>query len=158
MKVLIVFYSRTGTTRRLAEVLGEALSADNYEIACPRYGPGAWSYLRAGYDSLKGNLPDIGELDVDPAQYDLLLLGAPVWTSYPATPLRAYLAQKPALPAIVGGFVTLGGQSPASKAFDVMAEALGQPLPATLGLKAADTSGPDLADLIASFVERLSLL
>ena len=158
MKSLVLFYSRTGTTRRLAGAIGEALAADICEIRCPRYGPGAWSYVRAGYDSLKGNLPIIDALDVDPAQYDLVLLGCPVWTSYPATPMRAYLAQRPALPATVGGFVTLGGQSPAAKTFDLMGEALGRPLAATLALKADDMAGTDLKDIIAPFLERLSPL
>ncbi len=158
MKSLVVFYSRTGTTGRLAGVISEALDADICEIKCKRYGPAAWSYLRAGYDSLKGNLPVIDVPQFNPAQYDLLLLGTPVWTSYPATPLRAYLAKSPAMPATVGGFLTLGGQSPAEKTFGLMSEALGRPFDATLAIKTDEMSGPDLKDLVAPFVKRLSII
>ena len=156
MNSLVLFYSRTGTTRRLAAAIGEALAADVRELRCARYGPGAWSYVLAGYDSLKGNLPVIDKLDVDPAQYDLVLLGAPVWTSYPATPLRAYLAQDPSLPSTVGAFVTLGGQSPASKTFDMIGDAVGRPLAATLAVRAADMPGLDLGEVVTPFVERLN--
>ncbi len=155
MRVLIIYYSRSGTTRRLAEALAKALQADVREIKCPRYRPGGLRYLKAGYDSLRGNLPQIEGPDVDPGQYDLLLLGAPVWTSYPALPLRAYLAQKPALPGAVGGFVTLGGQSPPAATFDMVADVLGRPLDATFALKDKDVARGGLEAAIYPFVSRL---
>ncbi len=155
MRTLIVYYSRTGTTRKVAGALARELGAELQEIGCERYRPGWLRYLRAGYDSVKGNLPTIQAPDVDAAQYDLLLLGAPVWTSYPALPLRAYLARKPAIPPRVAAFLTFGGHSPASAAFDGVAEALAHSLDATLALKASTVTGTGLQAAIAPFVEQL---
>ena len=155
MRSLIVYYSRTGTTGKLAAALAEALDAQTCEIACARYRPGALRYLKAGYDSLKGNLPAIDVPDIDAAQYDLLVLGAPVWTSYPALPLRAYLARKSALPAHVGAFFTSGGHSPATAAIEGVTGALARPLDATLALKASEVDGPGLAAAIGPFVQQL---
>ena len=155
MRSLIVYYSRTGTTGKLASALAEALGADVHQIRCAQYRPGVLRYLRAGYDSVKGNLPAIQAPSIDAAHYDLLVLGAPVWTSYPALPLRAYLAGKPTVPPRVGVFFTYGGHSPAQTAFDGVAEALGQPLAAALALKAEALSRSTVETAIAPFVRQL---
>ncbi len=155
MRCAIIYYSRTGTTRKLATALAGALDADIYEIGCERYRPGVLRYLRAGYDSLRGNLPQIEAPSISADDYDLLLLGAPVWTSYPAVPLRAYLAGTPKVPAKVGVFFTYGGHSPATAAFDGVAEALHKQPVATLALKAEAVAADSLAEEIAPFVRQL---
>ena len=100
MKALIVYYSRTGTTAKVAESLAAALKADVVEIKCARYRPGWLRYLRAGYDSVKGIMPPIEVPRIQPLNYDVILLGAPIWTSYPALPLRSFLALGTDLPAL----------------------------------------------------------
>lgn len=62
--------------------------------------------------------------------YDLVLIGGPIWTSYPALPIRALLAGKPELPERVGLFLTYGGHSSPDKAIaEVAADvALTRPL------------------------------
>lgn len=134
-KALIIFYSRTGTTRRLAGVLAEALSADRAEIRCRRYDGGVFSYLRAGYDSVKGNLPAIETTREVTGTYDLAVLGAPIWTSHPAVPLRAFLATAPPLPARTGLFLSYGGHSPPETAVKETEDLLPGPLAASLAVK-----------------------
>lgn len=74
MRTLIVHYSRTGTTRALAGALG----ADVAEIRCKRYQGGFLRYLRAGYNSIEGNLPPVEAPPTAAAAYDLVLIGGPV--------------------------------------------------------------------------------
>lgn len=154
MKTLIVTYSRTGTTRKLARAVADALYADSTEIRCDRYRPGLLRYLRAGYDSVRGNLPPI---DVSPVQlqdYDLVLLAAPVWTSYPALPLRAFLDGKPDLPARVGLVLTFGGHSPVDKAVEHVQALLSQPLLASLCVNQEQMKAGNLAIAVETFVDR----
>ena len=99
VKALIIYYSRTGNTRWLAQALADQLDAEVLELKCDRYRPGPLRYLRAGYDSVKGNIPPIDLPQRNYLAYDLVLLGTPIWTSYPALPLRAFLEGKPVLPA-----------------------------------------------------------
>lgn len=153
-KALIVYYSRTGTTRKLAVALAAALSADIIEIQCGRYGSGIFRYLRAGYDSLKGNLPPIETSHEVTAGYDLALIGAPIWTSHPALPLRAFLARKPPLPARLGLFLTHGGHSPSEKAVGEVEALLGHPVEAALSLKSSEVGDGNLTVAIDGFVER----
>jgi flavodoxin len=62
MKTLVPYYSLSGTTRTVATQLAGDLGADIEEIRCKRYLPGFWGYLRAAYDSARGNLPPTGLL------------------------------------------------------------------------------------------------
>ena len=154
-KVMIVYYSRTGTTRKLAEALAGRLNADVVEIRCDRYKGGIFRYLRAGYDSVKGNLPPIKMPETDLTAYDLVLLGAPIWTSYPALPLRAFLAAKPDLPGRVGMFLTSGGHSPQEKAVAEAEALLNAPLAATLAVQEKDVKEGNFSDAMVGLVEEV---
>ncbi len=156
MRTLIIYYSRSGTTRKLAEALATELSADIEEIRCDRYRPGGFRYLRAGYDSVRGNLPPIDMPQKSGSDYDLILIGAPVWTSYPATPVRAFLANMPGLPARIAVFLTHGGHSPPEKAVEMLAALLPRQAEATLHLSSGDVNGDALSGAVHSFAETLT--
>lgn len=59
MRTLVIYYSRTGTTRKVAQALADMLGADTAEIRCERYGVGGLGYIRAAYDSVRGARPAI---------------------------------------------------------------------------------------------------
>lgn len=155
MKTLIVFYSRTGTTATVAHALAETLDADIAEIKCPRYRPGWLRYLRAGYDSVKGNLPPIDIPPVPYSDYDLILLGAPIWTSYPALPLRSFLSESRELPARVALFLTYGGHSLPEKAVEAIAKSLPTALESTLEVRHDDVEQRGFSDTIKAFAGQL---
>lgn len=155
MQTLIVTYSRTGTTRKLARAAADILSCDIAEIRCDRYRPGVLRYLRAGFDSVRGNLPPIDVPAIRFRDYDLALLAAPVWTSYPALPLRAFLQQKPDLPRRVGLLLTYGGHSPAEKAVECAQALLPQPICGSLCVnqEQVETGGVSIA--LEAFIDQL---
>jgi len=157
-KTLIIYFSRTGRTRRLAQRLAQLLDADIEEIDCRRYRLGLfgwWRYLRAGFNSVKGNLPRIGKLQHTPADYDLVVLGTPIWTSYPCLPMRALLKAGPAMPGRIAGFITYGGQSDPDTAFSMMAEMLGKPISHRLAIQNEDGKLPDMDARAARFANEL---
>lgn len=154
--VLILYYSRTGTTEALATALAEKLGGDLARIGCDRYRRGPLRYLRAGWDSVRGNLPPIDVPPVDTGAYALVLLGAPIWTSHPALPLRAYLASAPDLPARVGLFLTYGGHSPPETAIQETQALLPARLAATLAVQASQVHGAGFADTVDGFADTLA--
>ena len=90
MKVLVVYYSRTGYTKRVAHSLARRLNADLDEIGTdPRFG--ARGYLRCALESLLKLQTTIHTPQHDPAAYGLVLLGGPVWVWGLSSPLRSYL-------------------------------------------------------------------
>jgi flavodoxin len=129
-KFLVVYYSRTGHTEQVAKALAEKLGADLEPIREKRSRLGFLEYWRSGRESFLGILPTIEPSQHDPAGYDLVILGSPVWASQPSTPMRAYLAAHKNKLNSIACFVTLGG-SGAQKTLARMADAAGKPAIAT---------------------------
>lgn len=154
-RTAILYYSRSGTTKKLAEALGEALDAQVIAIGCPRYSGGWLGYVFAAVDSLRGRMPDIDIPAISWSDFDRVVLGSPIWTSYPATPLRSFLQGCPDLPGRVALFLTSGGHSPQEKAVEMVAGLLPKPLEATLALPEAQVKAGTIDAAVARFVAEL---
>ncbi len=155
LRTLVVYYSRTGTTATIARALANRLDAEAREISCNKYAGGLFRYLLAGYDSVRGNLPEIELTECAAEQYDLVLIGTPIWTSHPALPVRTFLNRKPELPARVAVFLTHGGHSPPQTCIDELAELLPVPIEAKLTFNSAQVSDGKFADDVADFANEL---
>ena len=59
MKVLVVYYSRTGNTRFVAEAVAQSLKADIEEIRDRKNRMGIFGFLRCGYEAIFKKLTDI---------------------------------------------------------------------------------------------------
>ncbi|MBD3665423.1 flavodoxin family protein [Sulfitobacter aestuariivivens] len=154
-EICIAFYSRSGHSRRLAAKLAEELNADKVEITAPKYSNRILGYIRAGFDSLrqKGALGSqtFGAL----TKYRHVILVGPVWTSYPAVPLRALMRQGDALPQVVSIFLTSGAHSPPEKAFAAGVSDLGRRFVATGALPNSAEGTAQENRTISSFLSEL---
>ncbi|MHA2164013.1 MAG: flavodoxin family protein, partial [Candidatus Thorarchaeota archaeon] len=92
MTYLVVYYSRTGNNRTIAEAIANALSADIDEIIDKKKRQGRLNWLRAGGDSRGGKLTE-NEYEKNPQEYDTVIIGAPIWAWNPIPPLRTYLKE-----------------------------------------------------------------
>ncbi|HJK99554.1 MAG TPA: hypothetical protein RMF84_20165 [Polyangiaceae bacterium LLY-WYZ-14_1] len=105
---LVVYSSLWGANRRVAEAVAEELGADLDEIQDlePR---GVLGICRGVLEALARGLPTV-RFRRDPRDYDLIVLGGPVWGRSICSPLRSYLhQQRGRLPARVGCFCTYAG-------------------------------------------------
>jgi flavodoxin len=93
MKTLVVYYSRTGKTRFVAEKIASELKADIEEVVDLKNRSGRFGFLKAGYDSTRGIETEIGETHKSPSEYDLVVIGTPVWNSRSASAIRTYLTK-----------------------------------------------------------------
>lgn len=59
MKRLVVYYSRTGTTKRIGEEIAEALGADSVEIFDQKSREGMIGWLKAGWDARRRKVTEI---------------------------------------------------------------------------------------------------
>lgn len=112
--VLVVVYSRTGTTRDIAHELRRALDlrgirCDVEELRERRSRRGILGYIRSAIDSSRDRPADLLPLTNDPARYDVVVVGTPVWGGSPSTPMRAFLRANAGRMARVAFFLTHGG-------------------------------------------------
>ena len=77
-EVLVVFYSRSGTTAVVARRLAESLGADLDEITA--IGPylSVAGFLQCIFEATRGDRPDIAT-GRNPSGYRMVVLGSPVW-------------------------------------------------------------------------------
>jgi flavodoxin len=108
--VLISYYSMTGNTRRLAEEIQRATGGKLQEIREPRPRRGLAGVMRALFDALSKRLPPIEPPTLDPADFDLLVLGGPVWARRMASPVRAFACRYGRHAQRIAMFCTEGGK------------------------------------------------
>lgn len=113
MKSLVVFYSLTGVTKSVASKLCDYLHADFEPIECERPYGGGFGYLRAAFHSIVGPDITIRPPKFRPSEYDIVVVGGPIWAGHIAPPVRAYLQQYQGQFKNAAHFVTHGGSSPA---------------------------------------------
>jgi len=132
MRTLVVYYSRTGNTRKVAATL----QADVEELQDGKSRKGPIAFVLAGREAMKRTPVARQPLTHDPAAYDVVVVGSPVWASTVCSPVRTFLAQNRASLKKVAWFCTSGGEDPAGaeKAFAAMTEASGATPVATLGV------------------------
>jgi len=91
MKNLILYYSRTGKTRFLAEKLQQELGGDLVEIRDLRKRKGPFGFLRGVRDALLGLNTEVAPSSFDLSKYELIILGTPVWSYGPTPALNTFL-------------------------------------------------------------------
>lgn len=90
MKILVAFYSRDGHTKKAGEIIAKDLNADIDEIEDKKPRKGIIGFLRAGYDATRGKTTEI-KFSKNPADYDFVILGSPVWIGRVTPAVRTYL-------------------------------------------------------------------
>lgn len=133
MKSLVVYYSRTGNTRKIAEELADALGCDVEEIIDTKKRSGIFGWLRSGRDASNKNLTVLKDTINDPSQYDLLIIGTPIWGGHVSTPVRTYIHQNQGNFNSVAFFCTASGDK-FDGAFNDMKELCGAAPVETLGV------------------------
>ena len=109
MATLIIYYSRTGNTKHIAEMLAKELNADTEALVDKADRKGIIGYFKAGFQASKGRQTDIENLQKDLNNYDTLVIGQPVWAWTMVPAIRALLTRHTIDKHKVALFCTMGG-------------------------------------------------
>ena len=95
LKTLIVYYSYSGTTKRVAEHLRDITGGTLYELelADPYTGSDNDVSDRVFAERGDGKMPELTGTLPDISEYDRILIGTPVWNNSMANPVLGYLQQ-----------------------------------------------------------------
>jgi len=91
MKSLVVYYTRTGNAKFIAEKIGANIGADTEEIIDLKKRSGPIGFLSGGKDATQGKETEIDNTKYSPKDYNLIIIGTPVWSSSPTPAIRTYI-------------------------------------------------------------------
>ena len=91
MKTLVIYYTRTGNARFMAENIVAELGADIEEVVDLKNRQGVLAFMPAGRDAMRGKETEIAQTKRTPANYDLVVIGQPVWAGSPTPAIRTYV-------------------------------------------------------------------
>ncbi|MCK5773606.1 MAG: hypothetical protein KAH57_07430 [Thermoplasmata archaeon] len=93
MRTLVVYYSRSGNTRKAAAKLRDALSCDILEIDDGVKRNGIIGYFRCAVHAIKKKAFPLEPMDKDPSGYDMVVLCTPIWAGTMSTPIRSFVSR-----------------------------------------------------------------
>jgi len=111
MKTAVVFFSYDGNSAFVAQQIKTRLNADLVQLYLKdekKRGKVA-SIFWGGAMVFSRKNPPLKPYNFDPAAYDLIILGSPVWAGSPAPPLKTFLSQTPVTGKKLALFVCHGG-------------------------------------------------
>jgi flavodoxin len=136
-RTLVVYFSRTGYTQRVAEHIARMAGADCEPIKERSTRTGFIGYWRSAREALRKSCVEIEPASLDPRDYDLVVLGTPVWAGNMSSPMRAYIAQHKLDFGRLALFCTQGG-SGGEKVLRKMADFCGRSPVATVCFNDSD--------------------
>ena len=120
-KVLVVYYSRSGNTREVANQIHQSVGGDIVEIQTVNPYPAdyrettalAKKELESGYKPpIKTKVANIGS-------YDIVFLGSPNWWGTIATPVMTFLSEHNLTGKAIAPFITHGGSALGRSVVDI---------------------------------------
>ncbi len=110
-KILVVYYSLSGNTEKTAKGIANILNADIEKIIDKKKRSGVLNYLFAGRDAMKKKTTEINTPEKDPANYDLIIIGDPVWAWTMTPAARTYIEKFKNKFKNIAVFITSGNTS-----------------------------------------------
>ena len=150
-RVLVVYYSRTGTTDTVARAIRHELGCEIEAIHDAKRRTGVLGYLRSGFDAALRRPAKLRAMSSDPDDYDLLIVGTPVWNATISAPVRTYLFANRERIRHVAFFCTHRGAG-SRRVLEEMQELCVQPPIATVALRADEVRQSRFAPKVHGFV------
>lgn len=93
MKAIVIYYSYSGNTKKIAELIAKQIKVDIARIeTVDAYNGSYQSVINQGKKEVEsGYMPKIKPLSVDLTNYDTIILGSPVWWYTFAPAMRTFL-------------------------------------------------------------------
>jgi len=154
-KTLIVYYSRTGTTKKVAEAIQKQLRCDIEAITSFKKYEGIIGYILAAKEGSQKRASRINPTTKNPADYDLVIIGTPVWAWNITSPVRTYLAQNKNKFKQIAGFCTMGSDGD-FKSFAEMEKISGKKLVAKIGIFTKNALKENLDEQLEKFITALT--
>jgi len=125
MKSLVVYYTRTGKTKFVAETIASELGADIEEIVDLKKRSGPVGWIMSGKDASRKSQTEIAQTTKQPKDYEFIIIGTPIWAWSPTPAVRTYIQKNSLAGKKVALFYTSDGdiKQAAQKTKDLLKDA-----------------------------------
>lgn len=91
MKSIVIYFSKSGNTKKVATEMAELIKADLKEIVSLENMNGILGFIKCGFQAVSKKEARIGIVIDDLDTYDLIVVCGPVWAGQMSSPIRAFL-------------------------------------------------------------------
>ena len=157
MRALVVYYTRSGTTKKAVGELTKYVRADTYELVDHKKRKGLFGWLRSGRDATKKELTEIDKPRNVPSRYPVVILATPNWAGSITPAMRTYIKEYLKGAKKLAFMVTQGGKGQ-EKILTELEEVTGQKPVAAVQLRSKDVKKQTDAfrNSLKGFVEKLA--
>jgi flavodoxin len=155
MRALIVYYSRTGVTKKVCNAVADVMRTMDEtaevqveEIVDTKNRGGVLGYARGGKDAMLKRSTEIEPVQADVGAFDLVVIGTPVWAFTCAPAARAFCEQFADELDTVAFVATMGGSGDRG-AFEALEKYCGAKPIETLSLRERDVKAVEPANYVA---------
>ncbi|MFX1764981.1 flavodoxin [Paraburkholderia sp. A1RI-2L] len=152
-RILVVFYSRSETTAEFAGRLAAELEGDYERLQEVEFGrrAGPFGFLRSIIDVISKRPAHLRPMTHKIANYDMVLVGTPVWAARASTPVASWLARHAHEVRATAFFCTMGSRGSEDTFAQMQQLAHRAPL-ATCAISARDMRRDVAVEKVARFV------
>jgi flavodoxin len=153
-RILIAYYSLKGNTRTVATRVADLGSCEMEKIMDIRSRAGLFGFIGSRLDAVSRKETIIAEPTQNPSDFDVVVLGTPMWAGHIAPAIRTYINKNRYLLnriAVIGSYPKDSGESLVSE----IAEVSGRQPIAHLLVHEGDAKGDDYLPRAKEFVAAL---
>lgn len=123
-KILVIYYSRSGNTKQIADYIGEKTNADVIRLETVRTYPSNYDEMldTAKEEQRNGGRPELKNKNINIADYGTIFLGYPIWWGEIATPVYTFLDEYDLSGKKIAPFVTSGSSGLSGTPNDIKRE------------------------------------
>lgn len=123
-KTLVIYYSRSGNTKQIADYIGERTNADVIRLETVSTYPSNYDEMldTAKEEQRNGGRPELKNKNINIADYDTIFLGYPIWWGEIATPVYTFLDEYDLSGKKIAPFVTSGSSGLSGTPSDIKRE------------------------------------
>ncbi|MCI8273920.1 MAG: flavodoxin [Clostridia bacterium] len=123
-KTLVIYYSRSGNTKQIADYISEKTGGDVVRIETVRTYPSNYDEMldTAKEEQRNGGRPELKNKNINIKDYDTIFLGYPIWWGKIATPVYTFLDNYDLSGKKIAPFVTSGSSGLSGTPSDIKRE------------------------------------
>lgn len=157
-KILVVYYSRSGNTKAVANLIKQATGADILEIQTVTPYPADYRTTteQAKKELADGYRPKLKNSVTNMAQYNTIILGSPCWWGTVAMPVMTFLESYDFSGKTIAPFITHAGSRLGSSVSDI--KKMCPKATVTKGLSVRGTGVKDAADDVKDWLKQTGII